>query len=91
LFNYKAAHFTSLTPWNKTEMLNEICLEGLGTVYMSDATFDELDICLTCQAPLMISFIYHVEAHAHVTAGMMSKLAANQRLHQRFPNHPNHP
>jgi hypothetical protein len=43
LFNSRATHFASLTPWNKIELLNEIAPESFGMVYMSDASLDELD------------------------------------------------
>ena len=42
-FNSKASHFAHLTPWNKIEMLNEVCPENFGMLYCSEASLDELD------------------------------------------------
>jgi hypothetical protein len=45
-YNSRASHFANLTPWNKIEMLNEICPDNFGMIYMADASLDELDAAI---------------------------------------------
>lgn len=45
-FNSKASLFCQLTPWNKIELLNEVCGSHFGYLYMSSATTDELDAAI---------------------------------------------